>query len=584
MMLEANKNDADKVGPAQVPALCKLYNTLHEYVADFGLSEAEVKDIQESVEEIVWQFADVVATLEPIFKAKSIHGVGSFYEKTKILKLDEFDFLYVIDELSNDNLVRLEKVFLESIFGVSIKVKDVQYFQDTKWFIDTTDNGDSYLGMLNFLPTKAAFFVKNPQESFSDVLSKAAETVRSQSLHCKKATGTLTLLGQENKAGPNVELWFEWKPVQGESFAIKSDITPVIRASNIQDMVTEEQCDHPPYLTRLHTTGSYLVMPSKLRHMQSPYTFSPTFTETERDLMIDLTQPHRIAYQCLKFLLLDLYTRRNPLYWDLKQFSLPGLYLEVDFPKMLKKLDYLTTKSFLSSYCLKTAVLLHCRNCQRQERPDLCGLDVINILLECSKSENPTLPSTFIKQDDLFWKLAQPDNVKDFRLMVKVLELLQSFHEKILKGNYDLSGILSPANNFRNMFALLIQMSEENGLQSEDSLLQFNPLTLSQGTVYNAYRFAKETEDILENTEMDCAKKKLLLDGAKVFYNFDVSSSNRHSTLASSDMAENLEKLKRTLAVYDTSHLSDNTETEVLQPEEKSDDETGTVTVIYSRI
>lgn len=395
------------------PSLSTFYKTLHEYVTDVGVTEAEVADIQASVEEIVWQFADVVAALEPIFKATSIHGVGSFYEKTKILKLDEFDFLYVIAELSNDKLVEMENVFIEDILGVTVKVKDQQYFQDSKWFTDTDESGNSYLGMINFLPAKAVFYVANPQKSFSDVLSEAAATVRSNSLFSKKATGTLTLLGQENKVGPNVELLFEWKPLKGDCFAVKSDITPVIRASNVQAMVTQEQCDHPPYLTRLYSTGSYFVMPSKLRHMQIPYTFSPTFTETERDLMRDLNQSHRIAYQCLKFLLLDLYTKRNPVFWDLKQFSLPGVYRDMEFPQILKKVDYLTNSSFLSSYCLKTAVLLHCRTCERADSPDLCGLDVINVLLDSAKSKIPRLPCTFANQDNLFWKLAKPENTRD---------------------------------------------------------------------------------------------------------------------------------------------------------------------------
>ena len=582
-LLGINTNETERVQPS--PSLSTFYKTLHEYVTDVGVNEAEVADIQASVEGIVWQFADVVATLEPIFKAKSIHGVGSFYEKTKILKLDEFDFLYVIAELSNDTLVEMERVFIEDVLGVTVKVRDQQYFQDSKWFTDTDESGNSYLGMINFMPAKAAFYVANPQKSFSDVFSEAAATVRSTSLYSKKATGTLTLLGQENKVGPNVELLFEWKPLNGDCFAIKSDITPVIRASNVQAMVTQELCDHPPYLTRLYSTGSYLVMPSKLRHMQIPYTFSPTFTETERDLMRDLNQSHRITYQCLKFLLLDLYTRRSPVLWDLKQFALPDVYRDMEFPKILKKVDYLTNSSFLSSYCLKTAVLLHCRTCDRTDSSEMCGLDVINILLDSANSKIPRLPCTFVNQDNLFWKLAKPENARDLGLLIKVLELLKSFHDRLLKGNYDT--LRSPGDNFRNKYAMLTQMSEENGLQQEEFLLEFNPLKLPQGTIYNAYRFTKDTGVILDDTEIAPAEKKLLLDEARLFFNFDLASSNKHSTLASSSIEEDLNKVKEKIDAFQKSSVTGRTETDTLpqveESEKMSSKEPEGATVIYSR-
>lgn len=209
--------------PSPGSPLLEFYTTLHKYITDFGIGEQETNDIQESVEEMVHKFADLVETIEPMFKAKSIEGVGSFYEKTKILRLDEFDFLYVIDELSDETKVDMEKVFFENILGKAVKIKDLDYFQASKWLIDADGNGNYYLGVLNFLPCRKLVAVENMHEGFTAVFMKAAKTIEGQSLVSKKSTGTLYFFGHENSTGPNVELWFEWKPIQGKSFVIKSD-------------------------------------------------------------------------------------------------------------------------------------------------------------------------------------------------------------------------------------------------------------------------------------------------------------------------------------------------------------------------
>ena len=601
---DGETEDREKTNSDSVSNLNLFYRTLHEIITDFRMSREELNDIQEAVEEIVWQYADTVATIEPRFKAKSIHGVGSFYEGTKILKIDEFDFLYIIDELSNDALIEMEKIQVEDVLGVAVRIKNVDHFKDSKWLLDTDGNGDSYLSMLNFLPAKAAFYIKSPHESFSDVLSRAAESFRSQSLSSKKSSGTLSLMGQELKAGPNVELWFEWQSFKGDWFGLKADITPVIRGANLPDMISEEECEHIPYLTQLHTTGSYLVMPSKFRHMMMPYTFSPTFTETERDLMKDLNQSHRMAYQCLKFLLLDLYTRRNPLYCDLHTFLIPAVYPDVELKDVLKKLDYLTHKSFLSSYCLKTAVLLHARDCQLQQNPELCSLDVMSRLLGCVCRQHPTLSSIFLKQDNLFWKLSQLEHKKDRELLINLLTMLQSFHQRVSQKDYKLTEAAPPANIFRETFALLMQMAEDCGIQAVDTLLEFNPMSIGIGPVYGTYKFTKETESILEDTEMEPLTKKFLLNEAKTFYNFDTSS--KYSTIASS-IEKNYDTLKHKLTEYESSvkaveskyddkrqhEHEDDTTSATLRYLNKSDrdgqqedhaDETSDVTVLYSRV
>lgn len=561
---------------------CKFYQMLHGYITDYGVSDSEVQDIQTAVEEAVGKFADIVANIEPMFKAKSIHGVGSFYERTKILKLDEFDFSYVIDELSDETKVEMEKVFTEDILGLAVKAKDKHYFENAKWVVDTHEDGTFYLGMVNFLPAKAVFYVRDKMQTFCDVLSKAAETVRSESLYCSKPTGTLTLLGQENKVGPNIELWFEWKPKQGEIFVIKSDITPVIRMNNVAEIVTTGHCEHPAYLARLQKKGSYFVMPSKPRHMQIPYTFSPTFTETERDIMADLDPCHRIAYQCLKFLNLDIYTRINPLYYVLQQYAAPWVWDDLDFPQVLKKLDYLTCKSFVSSYCLKTVVLQHCCSCERRDRPDLCGLEIINVLSDCTKQEIPTLNGIFIKQDNLFWKLSQPNKTKDLSLLEKVLGMLKFFHEKLSTDlSYDPDK--SPADNFRNVFSVLVQMSEENGLQAEDDIFELNPAKFSTGFVYNTYNFTRDTSNLLEDTTMDADVRNKLLDDAKLFYQFDMSLAAAHSTITSSDMEENLQKISEQLtAKHQSLPVAETDVVEVSQEELETID--NDATVIYSRV
>ena len=558
-----------------------FYLKLHELITDFKMSKEEMYDIQVSVEEIVRHFADVVANIEPMFKAQSIHGVGSFYEGTKILKLDEFDFLYVIDELSNGTYLQMTKVLEEDILGVAVKLNDVEHFKDSKWLLDKDENGDAYLGIFNFLPPKAVIYVENRQESFSDVLTRAAESFRKEPLKSRKSTGLLSLMGQETKAGPNVELWFEWQSVRGESIVLKADITPVIRATNLTDIVSEIECDYIPHLTKLHCTGSYLVMPSKFRHMQIPNTFSPTFTETERDLMKDLNLSHRIVYQCLKFLLLDIYTRRNPLFWDLRTFLLPSVYPDVDIKDILNKLDYLTHKSFLSSYCLKTAVLQHTRSCQHPENLDLCSKDVVNTLLGCVCRQHPTLPSTFVKQDNLFFKLSQTDHRKDRELLITVLTMLKTFHEKL--SEIDVADDELPSAKFRKAFTLLLQLSDDCGLQEYYTIMEFHPGKFSMGLVYGAYKFTKETESILEDNEMDQSKKRFLLREASTLYNFDYPSM--HSTIADKALEDNLDTIKQKIANYEPTIMStENEDNDGRQPEDTDTDDSPNVTVIYSRI
>lgn len=466
--------------------LRQFYLKMYEYITDFGMPDEEVKDIQLAIEELLHKIKEEFGKKYPHFRTKDIVGAGSYYENTKILRPDEFDFLYVLEDLSNDTLVEMKKIHLAEMGGVEVKLKDEEYFLNGPWLVDTNSDGELYLSFYQFLSDKNVLYMKEPVEYFSKAFVNA--TGHLAGLRSDQKYGQLNVSGIESTNGPNVEIWYEWKSKSGKTATVKSDLTPVIRAFNLEDMVSAGDCMSAKYFEKLKARGSYFVMPSKVRHLQAITSFSPTFTETERDIMLELNDSHRVTYRCLKFLLLDIFTSSNAAFLELKQFGHPELFQESDFRLVLRKIDYLSHRSFLSTFCLKTALLTHTCTCDNDAAPELCALDVIEILLRGAECDKPYLSNIFNK-DNLFWKYSLAEYAGKLKNLRAYLSVLRSFHHMVMKDTALNSEELTPESRLRKVMTVLVNLTEENSEQLAEEISFTLP---TSWTNLNAFKYSQQ--------------------------------------------------------------------------------------------
>ena len=82
--------------------------------AEFDREHEEVKEIEETVRNLVQKIAKTIAQKDPLFQSTILRS-GSFYEDLKIEGPNEFDFMICLEELSKPGVCEIKAIPFRSV-------------------------------------------------------------------------------------------------------------------------------------------------------------------------------------------------------------------------------------------------------------------------------------------------------------------------------------------------------------------------------------------------------------------------------------------------------------------------------------
>lgn len=315
--------------------------TLNRFLKDlyldkvcFKLTEIEVNHIREAVLKLVSSITTMIGLFDHKFKISEVILVGSAKEGTQIIVPEEYDFLLVLESLSQRGTVQIKKVCSEKENCVHVILnRDMQKRQ----FIELL-RGEELMGTQD----ESLFSRKNGlREEFYIVLKEAVRRIADEKAHTP--SGVLKLCHPSVKVhGPAFNPSFQWQGQNGKSIEISVDLCPVIRfTEGVSKLISEANVTCDAYYECALATGSFMLMPCKKGYScRHGLCFSVIFTETEMSLMKDLHEHHRKCYKILKYLLNA--KQRKPL---------GGLFDKLD--------NIVEPPTAFFSYILKVLVLNH---------------------------------------------------------------------------------------------------------------------------------------------------------------------------------------------------------------------------------
>ena len=329
--------------------LNKFYNDLYADKIRFKLNSQEVNDIREAVIECVMTISDKLGHIDEKFRIRDVILVGSAREGTQIISPDEYDFLFVIDALSQQNLIEINKVCIEKENGVHIKVLDGRLKRNFKNLL----KGDELLCTRD----DSLFSLKDGlRESFAKGMTKAMHACVNEEISCP--TGVLRVVNTSIKLhGPAFNPQFEWRRKGGKVINISVDLCPVIRiGGGVPKLLKLENVACETYYKYAKEINTVTILPSKKGYScQSGLCFSLIFTETEMALMEDLSEHHRKCYMLLKYL---LNAKQRPSMGKL--FDWLDVIVEPETQFFSYILRILVLDHHYIQKCIETQCLSHC--------------------------------------------------------------------------------------------------------------------------------------------------------------------------------------------------------------------------------
>ena len=277
--------------------LNRFYNDLYADKICFKLSSQEVSDIRGAVIDLVERIADKLGHIDEKFRIRDVILVGSAREETQITLPGEYDFLLVLDGLSQQGVIEINMVCLDKENCAHVKVKDDRLKRQFKDLL----KGDELLCTRD----DSLFSWKDGlREEFRHVMEKAIRANVNEKI-CY-STGILRLDNKSVKVhGPAFNPQFEWHGCNGKVIDISVDLCPVIRlAGEFPEFINLDNVVCETYYNYAQVMGAVMLLPCKKGHScRNGLCFSVIFTETEMVLMKDLSEHHRKCYMLLKYLL-----------------------------------------------------------------------------------------------------------------------------------------------------------------------------------------------------------------------------------------------------------------------------------------
>ncbi|XP_053378829.1 uncharacterized protein LOC123526332 isoform X2 [Mercenaria mercenaria] len=312
--------------------------------------------IRNAIEFHLKTWLDAVENTNTLFKLSELIHAGSYAEGTKIIHPDEFDFLAVIDDLSQPDSVIIDNNasnFQEGLVKVAVaddrlksrwntlcKNGHLQCFQS----VDYPKNKGEYRFGHVFISTLWEKIRNGNKIGLTDVsLTDIACKVQLQTVN----NIPLFLKGAEYST-PNIFIEFEL-----ENREISVDLSLAIRYHNIEDCFKAEDCVGPAFAELVLSRKSLLLVATR-----NNFDVKVTVTEAEVQYMQSvMKQEHKVIYIFMKYI--------TKLYCD-HLFRLPSF----------------------TSYMLKTVCIHHDIKCKNKNRTVAeCLKSVIKELDVCTRQE-----------------------------------------------------------------------------------------------------------------------------------------------------------------------------------------------------
>lgn len=261
---------------------------LHEVFCSFQVTSSEVRDVESAVLEglstilntgqtlkvesiceastITASGEDRVVTYGDLFSVEKILPVGSFYEGTKLVLPNEFDF------------------------NIEINVGEMDIHQGCRpGRVQVTFEGGRHksLGSLS--------------ELFSGMMNASLKSLTDADKEVTRETGTLRMLSVSGSSFQVPCLELEWKGANGE-FPITVDIMPSIPCTGtFFEEITKDDNFPSVFRQLVKDRGCFLVPKTCSRDCRK--CFHVSFAQAELHLMQTLNEAHRKCYRVVKGLL-----------------------------------------------------------------------------------------------------------------------------------------------------------------------------------------------------------------------------------------------------------------------------------------
>ena len=277
--------------------LNSFYNDLYAHKICYALSEEEADDIRGAVIKIVEKIANKIGKIDTRLLISEVVLVGSAKEGTQIILPDEYDFLLILEKLSHQGVIDINKACPGKDNRVHAIIKD----NKVKRQFEDLLKGDEIRSTQDDVP----FYWKS---GLREIFYKAAKAVIRAfvNIEIRKATGTLRLeYPSLTLHGPAFTPRFQWHRRSGKNVDISVDLCPAIRLTgDFPELINLENVTSEVYYRYAQVVGSLLLLPCKRGFScLDGLCFSVNFTEVEMLLMKDLSKHHRKCYKVLKYLM-----------------------------------------------------------------------------------------------------------------------------------------------------------------------------------------------------------------------------------------------------------------------------------------
>ncbi|CAG2188018.1 unnamed protein product [Mytilus edulis] len=386
-----------------------FFKDFEEKKLNFSLCETEVQEINSSVYEIVNRLLAKVSDHDNRFTFSEIIKLGSIAEGTKLIEPNEFDYLCVLKDFSNPDMVRCRKVCSHNPGHAHIFIEDKSLLR--KW--------GSFMDEGQLLANKMFAEISSIANTIYMNMVKEQTKIKVDTSFGHLHFGGFSV----TDGGPNTVFHMYWIPVkEGQKLDICVDVSPAIRYFGMEDISLS-----PVFATKsaFQNLTSVLLVPGLLHKTVNKCMdkcFRISCTDIEVQLVKTLSEKHISCYKILKYMI-----------------SYIGLDLSVS------NLMYLP----LSSFILKMAVILHAANCKDRLAKKKCMDDIVGVILNClmpNDRPKPFMPNIFLKEHNLLFKLEfiqQHDiTAMNFLMHIQVLTGFKEFQRKLdeerpLHYNYD---------------------------------------------------------------------------------------------------------------------------------------------------
>ena len=314
----------------------------------FEEGREEVTHIGDNIQIIVQALLRELGDTNPIFRISKIIPTGSFYENTKVGSPDEFDFMVVLENLSQTGSIELKQ-------GCTPWYPKVKILKNTSLY-------NKYIPSLNF-DKKPNEYLGEPSSLVYDFWKELSSLISRNPPSVKTSFGTISTVPSKTQKlqfeyirSPNVPAPAD-TPCNGlilmKKILIGVDLMLAIEHPDISSVLSTSGFPQE-FRPNLKQNGCHIIAKSchTPKHFPNPPCWFISFAACELETMKAIDEKHKEAYKILKCLLIG----------------------EINYPGKCMN---------LSSYLLKTALMFHVRGenkCINPRHYSSCIDDILGYL------------------------------------------------------------------------------------------------------------------------------------------------------------------------------------------------------------